>query len=75
MEKLIGSEKNIYLYLERNDEELYNGTINKLVEENGTPFVAERELVYLNPVTNEIIYQLSLSKNTETEATEESPLE
>jgi hypothetical protein len=56
--KMMDSGKKIYLYLERNDEELYQKTIKKLKEENSNPFSEERALVYNNPVTNEIIYQL-----------------
>ena len=60
-QKAAGSGKKIYLYLERNEEELYNRTISKLQEENGAPFAAEKTLVYENPATKEVIYQLNLS--------------
>ena len=60
-QKAAGSGKKIYLYLERNEEELYNRTISKLQEENGAPFEAEKTLVYENPATKEVIYQLYLS--------------
>jgi hypothetical protein len=58
-QKIIDSGNQTYLYLERNEEDLYNKTINKLIEENGTQFQLNRELVYLNPKTTEIIYRLT----------------
>lgn len=57
--KIIDSGKKTYLYLERNEEELFNRSINKLLEENIDTFNVERELVYLNDKTAEIIYQLT----------------
>ncbi len=47
-----------YLYIEREDEELFNKTISKLKEESEAIFNVERELLYKNPATSEIIYQL-----------------
>ena len=58
-QKIIDSGNPTYLYLERNEEDLYNKTINKLIEENGAQFQLNRELVYLNPITTEIIYRLT----------------
>jgi len=58
-QKIIDSGNPTYLYLERNEEDLYNKTINKLIEENGAQFQLNRELVYLNPNTTEIIYRLT----------------
>ena len=57
-QKAAGSGKKIYLYLERNEEELYNRTISKLHEENGSPFEAEKDTVFLNDKTGEIILKL-----------------
>ncbi len=57
--KIIDSGKKTYLYLERNEEELFNRSINKLIEENGAPFESEREMIYFNDKTNEVIYRLS----------------
>lgn len=62
-QKAAGSGKKIYLYLERNEEELYTRTINKLNEENGASFQTERELIYLNDKTTEIIYLLILKES------------
>ncbi len=58
---IIDSGKKTYLYLERNEEELYDRSINKLIEENIDTFEIERELIYLNDKTSEIIYQLTFS--------------
>jgi hypothetical protein len=60
-QKAAASGKKIYVYLERNEEELYNRTISKLQEENGARFEAEKSLVYENPATKEVIYQLLFS--------------
>jgi hypothetical protein len=70
VQRIIDSGKKTFLYLERNEEELYNRTITRLIEEDGSPFETNRELVYLNPNTNEIIYQLTFSK-TDTIKSEE----
>lgn len=61
--KIIDSGKKTYLYLERNEEELFNRSINKLIEENNDTIEVERELIYLNEKTAEIIYQLTFSHN------------
>jgi len=66
-QKITESGKKIYLYLERNDEELFNRTINKLTEENGAAFIVDRELVYMNDKTFEIIYQLSFGESISVE--------
>jgi hypothetical protein len=60
---MMDSGKKIYLYLERNEEELYQKSIGKLNEENSSPFIAKRTLVYNNPLTNEIIYELQFNSN------------
>jgi hypothetical protein len=62
-QKMMDSGKKIYLYLERNEEELYQKSIGKLNEENSSPFIAKRTLVYNNPLTNEIIYELQFNSN------------
>ncbi len=59
--KIIDSGKKVYLYLERNEEELYNRTISKLSEENGSPFEIEKDTVYFNPKTTEIVFQVTFS--------------
>ena len=62
VQQIIDSGKKTYLYLERNEEEQYNKTINRLMEEDGTSFETNRELIYQNPKTSEIIYQLNFSR-------------
>lgn len=61
-EKAERSGKPIYLYLEQNDEELYNRTISKLQEENGAQFLTERSLIFENQATKEAIYRLDFLK-------------
>ena len=58
---IAGSGKKVFLYIERDDEELFNRTLTKLDEESETPFTHTRELLYRNPVTTEVIYQLFLA--------------
>ena len=57
-QKAVNSGKKIYLYLERNEEELYNRTISKLQEENGAPLNIQNDTVFLNNKTGEIIFRL-----------------
>jgi hypothetical protein len=59
--KILSSDKLVYLYIERDDEELYSRTLGKLKEESTTPFNCERELLYRNPVTTEVVFKLRLS--------------
>jgi hypothetical protein len=59
--KIPGSGHKIYLYLERDEEDLYNKTILKLSEENGSPVNFERIPLYQNPTTKEVIYQLKVN--------------
>jgi hypothetical protein len=58
---IAGSGKKVFLYLERDEEELFNRTLSKLAEESETPFTHQRELLYRNPATTEVIYQLFLT--------------
>lgn len=58
---IIGSGKKVYLYLELDKEDLYNRTLQKLSEESATPFTCNREFLYRNPATTEVIYQLHFS--------------
>ncbi len=60
-QKIIESGKPVYLYLERNEDELYEKTISKLKEINSNDFTVEREKLYFNPETNEIIFKLNFS--------------
>jgi hypothetical protein len=63
VQKIIESGKKVYLYVDRNDEEVYSRTINKLIEENGASFEVERELIFLNDKTAEIIYSLQFKES------------
>jgi len=62
--KISDSGKKVYLYLERNEDNLYIKTIDKLLVENdGDDFYAvEKELIYLNPGTFEVIYEIKFRK-------------
>ena len=57
-QKIIDSGKKVYLYIERDDEKLYNKTLLKIQGESKTDFTTERELLYKNPINDEVIYQL-----------------
>ncbi len=61
-QQIIDSGKKIYLYLERDDEQLYNRTIAKMKEVSTSDFSADKVLLYRNPVTTEIIYLLKFNK-------------
>ncbi|MBN2638279.1 MAG: hypothetical protein JXR65_04220 [Bacteroidales bacterium] len=56
-EKIIKSGKSVYLYLEKNTEELYNRTIHKLFEDF-PGYSVQRELIFENQVNHEAVYQL-----------------
>jgi hypothetical protein len=56
VKKISESGKLIYLYLEQENEELYNNFLEKLKAEDNTDFSAERELLFKNPLTSEVIY-------------------
>lgn len=64
-QRITESGKKIYLYLERNEEELYNRTISKLTEENDSPFEIEKDTVFMNDKTGEIIYEINILSKTE----------
>lgn len=61
-------EKNIpvYIYLQQNNDELYQKTILKIFEENEN-FVVDKKLLFNNPVNGEGILQLFISKPVVTE--------
>lgn len=56
----ITSGKQVYLYLEKNNGELYDRTLAKL-SENKAPFSVEKELLFENPVNGEAIYRLRIA--------------
>lgn len=59
-QRAIQSGKKIYLYIERDEEELFNKTVLKLQEESEATFNVNKVLLYKNPATTEVIYQLFL---------------
>ncbi|MDD4425567.1 MAG: hypothetical protein PHS40_06555 [Mariniphaga sp.] len=58
VQQVFSSGKKVYLYLERNEEDLYNRTIAKLREENEIPFEVQRYQTYQNNATSEVIFEL-----------------
>lgn len=49
----------VYLYIERDDDQLYDWTLSKLKEVNPIAYNVERSLIYRNAVTTEVIYKLN----------------
>lgn len=62
VDTIIDSGENTYMYLERYEQELYNKTMEKLHREDTTNFAVDSKLLYLNPATTEVIYELTFSK-------------
>jgi hypothetical protein len=60
-EKISDSGKPLYLYLEKNNEELYQRTIQKFFLDQSKIQVM-RKLIFDNPVNGEVIYRLILSR-------------
>lgn len=67
-QKIIDSGKSVYLYIERNDEELYNRTLTRIQKESESGFTAERVLIFSNPANSETLYQLKLTKVEKTDS-------
>ena len=65
------SGKPVYLYLERDEQELFDKTLAKLQEESLSPFTANSELLYRNPATTEVIFRLILVLKEDQEAVSE----
>lgn len=59
--EVIDSGKPVFLYLERDEQELYDKTLAKLQEESPTAFRASSEMLFSNPATGEVIYRLLFS--------------
>ncbi len=70
--KIINSGKNIYLYMERDDQELYNRTLAKLKDESESGFIAERELLFRNEINKDVIYQLTLKPDSNLVSTDDN---
>jgi len=56
--QIAASGKKVYLYLERDEEDLYNKTMAKIREVNDVSFAVSRSLIYRNKATNEVIFEL-----------------
>lgn len=63
-DEIIASDKPVFLYLEKNTEELYQKTIEKLFE-NKNGFSVDKKLLFENPVNGEGILQLFFSQQME----------
>ena len=61
-DSIMNSGLNTYLYLERDEQSLFDKTIAKIHLEDTTQFNVESKLLYRNPATTEIIYQLTFSQ-------------
>lgn len=60
-DEITESNKPVFLYLEKNTEELYNKTILKLLEKN-KGYSVDKKLLFENPANGEGILQLFFSK-------------
>jgi hypothetical protein len=60
-EKIINQKISAYVYFEKNTEDLYNRTINKMLG-NSTGFTVDKKMLFENPVNGEVIFQLFFSK-------------
>lgn len=59
---IANSDKPVYLYLQKNNDELYKRTIDKLLE-NSKDISIKKKLLFNNPVNHEGILQLYFSTN------------
>ncbi len=60
---VVASKKPVYLYLEKNNEALYNKTMQKLLR-GQTGFTVKKKLLFANPQNGEAVYQIRLSKTS-----------
>jgi len=60
-DSIMNSGLKTYLYLERDEQSLFDKTIEKIHKEDTTRFKIESRLLYRNPATTEIIYQLNFN--------------
>lgn len=61
-DSIINSGSKTYLYVERDEQALFDKTIVKLHCEDTTRFNIESQLLYRNPATTEVIYELNFNK-------------
>jgi hypothetical protein len=66
-QKIRDSGKKVYLYIERDEQAMFDKTIAKLHSEDTTLFNIESQLLYINPATTEVIYELNFSQPEITE--------
>lgn len=64
-DSIINSGSKTYLYVERDEQALFDKTIAKLHSEDTTRFNIENRLLYRNPTTTEVIYELNFNKPAE----------
>jgi hypothetical protein len=60
-DSIMASGKNTYLYIENDQQELFDKTIAKIHAEDTTNFKIQSQLIYRNPETTEVIYKLDFS--------------
>jgi hypothetical protein len=61
LDNIISENTPVYVYLEKNDKELYEKTIAKLGEVFEKDFSVQKKLLFENPVNNEALLQLFFS--------------
>ena len=64
-DSIINSGNKTYLYIERDEQALFDKTIAKLHTEDTTLFNIESQLLYKNQATTEVIYELNFIKPNE----------
>ena len=64
-DSIINSGSKTYLYVERDEQALFDKTIVKLHSEDTSRFKIENRLLYRNPATTEVIYELNFNKPVE----------
>ncbi len=71
LEKIAVQNIPVYVYLENNNEELYEKTCAKLKEISERDFSVQKKLLFENPVNNEVLLQLFFSiQSSEPEITD-----
>jgi hypothetical protein len=60
-DSIVASGKKTYLYIENDQQELFDKTLAKIHAEDTTNFKIQSQLLFRNPETTEVIYQLSFS--------------
>jgi hypothetical protein len=64
-DSIINSGSKTYLYIERDEQALFDKTLAKLHSEDTTAFNINSQLLYKNPATTEVIYELNFIKPEE----------